>query len=179
MKTDIEEYPQFYNLVLKRFSCRDYAPVPLDRDVIKAIVDTARLAPSAVNRQPWTFLVADTPELKSEICDCYAKPWARTAAAFVVVCGDHSAAWHRPEDGKDHTDVDAAIATEHLCLAAASLGVGSCWICNFDPARLPLVLNTPAHIEPIAVVALGYPATERVPQKNRKPLEEVMQWGKF
>ncbi len=173
-------YSQFYDLVAKRFSCRKYAPVPVSRDTMRAVLDTARLAPSACNRQPWTFVVADTPELCRDVKQCYSREWVESVPAFIVACGNHAEAWHRPEDGKDHTDVDVAISVEHICLAAASLGLGSCWICNFDIAALNSALNIPDGVEPIAIIAVGYPDSEAAaPEKKRKSIDEITQWGKF
>lgn len=177
--TDIESYPQFYQLVADRFSCRSYSNRPVDRALISAIIDTARLAPSAMNRQPWTFVVADTPEFCKEVASCYGRDWVDGIPAFIIACGDHDTAWHRA-DGKDHTDVDLSIAIEHICLAATSLGLGSCWICNFDARRLRSVLNAPSHIEPIAIIPIGYPAPDNIiPQKKRKTSQEITLWGKF
>lgn len=176
---DINSYPQFYQLVGDRYSCRKYSDQPVDRALIAAIIDAARLAPSAMNRQPWTFVIADTPEFCKEIAQCYGREWVENVSAFIVACGDHDAAWHRADD-KDHTDVDLSIAIEHLCLAATSLGLGSCWICNFDADKLRTAINAPAHIEPIAIIPIGYPAdSETIPAKKRKTLDEITLWGKF
>lgn len=176
----MNSYPSFYDLTRKRYSCRQYSPRPVEREVVKAVLDTARLAPSACNRQPWVFVVLDTPELLDMAASCYGRDWLRTAPAIIVACGEHDKAWHRPQDGKDHTDVDLAIAVEHLCLGAASLGLGTCWICNFDASRLSELMGLPEGVEPIAMIPLGYPAEDaKVPEKTRKELDEIVRWGRF
>lgn len=180
MEPEIHAYPELYRLAQQRYSCRAYSDKPLPRAVVSAILDVARLAPSATNRQPWTFLVADTPQLTAEVCKAYTRAWAPEVPCFVIVCGNHDEAWHRPFDNKDHTDIDTAIAAEHICLGAASLGVGSCWICFFDPSILRDSFNIPDNVEPVAIIALGYPANGfDAPQKIRKPLKEIVKWGKF
>ena len=114
-------YSDFMTLSAARYSCRNYAARTVARETLKKAIEAASLAPSAVNRQPWTFVVLDTPEMRQAIAECYPREWIKTAPAFIVAVGNHSEAWHRPSDGKDHTDIDLAIAIEHLCLAATSL----------------------------------------------------------
>lgn len=175
----MEQYPQFYSLSQRRYSCRDYKPEPVPADIVRAVLDAVRLAPSACNRQPWKFLVIDTPELREAVQKSYSREWLRDAPVYIVALGLHDEAWHRPVDGKDHTDVDVAIAVEHLCLAATTLGLGSCWICNFDPAVIVEALSLPEGVEPVAIIPLGYPANADIPEKKRKSLDEIVKWGKF
>ncbi len=179
MNTDIQ-FSTFMELVKQRYSCRSYADKPVEREKIAAILDAARLAPSACNKQPWLFIVADEEPVRTGIIESYPREWARTAPAFIVVCGDHNESWHRPEDGKDHMDVDCSIAAEHICLAAAAAGLGTCWICNFDPAKLRETISVPEHIEPVVVLAIGYPFAQSVaPEKKRKHLDEIVRWGSY
>lgn len=168
------------HLMRQRFSCRLYDTRPVGADIIEKLLEAARIAPSACNRQPWRFVVVESPELRDAVCAAYEREWARTAPLFIVACGVHDEAWHRPDDGKDHTDVDLSIAIEHICLAATSLGLGSCWICNFNPGKLRSALSIPEGIEPIAIIPVGYPAEGiSAPEKKRKPLSEITVWGKF
>lgn len=176
-------YPRFYELIRRRFSCRHYDNRPVEHDLLTAVLDTARLAPSACNRQPWIFLIAErsNPEHK-ELCDAisasYDREWIRTAPVYILACGDHNEAWHRSYDGKDHTDVDVSIAVEHICLGAATLGLQTCWVCNFDPAPIRTAFGLPEHIEPVALIPIGYPSTEPKP-KTRKEMDQIVKWGKF
>ena len=173
-------YPQLYRLSQLRHSCRDYSDRPVSRDTLRSVLDVARLAPSACNRQPWVFLVADSAEQREAITGSYDRQWIRTAPEFIVACGIHDEAWHRGCDGKDHTDVDLSIAIEHLCLAATSLELGTCWVCNFDPAPIAEAFGLPAGVEPVAIIPIGYPADpQAVPEKKRKSLDEIVRWGKF
>lgn len=162
-------YPELYNLSRERYSCRAYSDRPVDADTIRSVVDVARLAPSACNRQPWMFLVADSAEQRKAITDSYNREWIRTAPEFIVACGLHDEAWHRASDGKDHTDVDVAIAVEHLCLAASALSLGTCWVCNFDAAVIREAFGLPEHVEPIAIIPIGYPAEGRaLPRRSAR-----------
>ncbi|MDE6118070.1 MAG: nitroreductase family protein [Duncaniella sp.] len=173
-------YPQLYELARERFSCRSYSNRPVERDTLRAVLDVARLAPSACNKQPWLFLIADSDDLRKAVTDSYQREWIKTAPEFIIACGLHSEAWHRSFDGKDHTDVDLSIAIEHLCLAATSMELATCWVCNFDPAVIAKAFNLPPDVEPIAIIPIGYPAeSQAFPAKKRKSLSEIVKWGKF
>ncbi len=177
----MEKFDEFSSLVRSRHSCRQYSPRQVGRETLLAVLETARNAPSACNRQPWEFIVVDSDrELRQVIVDSYSRDWIASAPAFIVACGDHDLSWHRGSDGKDHADVDVSIAVEHVCLAAAAMGLGTCWVCNFDVPAVRAGLNLPGSIEPIALIPIGYPEeTAAVPEKKRKPIEENVRWGKY
>lgn len=177
----MEQYPQLYNIASRRYSCRSYADSPVAKDLIIAIMDVARIAPSACNKQPWRFLIIDQsmPELCTAVRNSYPREWFNNAPVYIVACGLHDEAWHRQSDGKDSTDIDVSIAVEHICLAATTLGLGTCWIGNFDVKILSEALDIPEGAEPIAIISLGYPASADAPEKNRKELEEIIKWGKY
>jgi nitroreductase len=93
----------------------------------------------------------------------------------IVACGNYQESWKR-SDGKDHCDIDVSIAVTHLTLAAAELGLGTCWVCNFDTKFCSQYLNLPESVEPIAIIPIGYPANPDVfvnNGKNRKNIEEI------
>lgn len=175
----MDRYSEFMNLASGRYSCRCYDGTPVPDSTVSLLLEAARVAPSACNRQPWLFVVANTPELAQDVISTYDREWIRTASTFIIACGDHEQSWHRG-DGKDHCDVDVAIAVEHICLAASALGLGTCWVCNFDKEKLIRVLDLPDNVEPVAIIPVGRPADGgTVPQKKRKTLEEITVWGKY
>ena len=174
----------FSDIANARYSCRNYdRNRVVERSILTSVIEAARIAPSACNRQPWAFVVIDDEcdaLYREAIIKSYNRPWVESAPAFIVACGDHSQAWHRPADGKDHTDVDLSIAIEHICLAAADEGLGTCWVCNFDVDKIKSGLNIPAQYEPIAIIPIGYPAPDAtIATKNRKDIDEILKWGKF
>lgn len=176
----IPTYESLMALMQERYSCRRYSDKAIDRDTICRLIEAARIAPSACNRQPWKLLVASSDEARKAICATYNREWIASAPLFIVICGDHDQAWHRAADGKDHTDVDISIAVEHICLAATSLGLGSCWVCNFDAQMLRQSFNLPDAIEPIAILPIGYPTEDDMaPKKVRKQMDEIVVWEKF
>ena len=108
----------FLELVKARYSARKYAGRSVEIEKLEYIMECVRLAPSAVNFQPWRFkIVTDEPTLKA-LQQCYKREWLATAPCIIVACTNHEESWHRRADNKDHADIDIAIAVEHLCLAA-------------------------------------------------------------
>jgi nitroreductase len=125
--------------------------------------------------------VVTDEELKNEVASAYGGRWLKEAPAIIVACGDHKKSWKR-FDGKDHCDVDVAIAVDHITLAAAELGLGTCWICAFNAERCREVLNLPDHIEPVVLLPIGYPDDQVNPgrhQENRRPMEDLAFWNEF
>lgn len=162
----------------QRYSCRSYSDRRVDNSLLMKVLEAARLAPSAVNRQPWTFLVVDSDEGRQSVLDAYPREWIGSAPVFIIAFGHHDSGWHRPADGKDHTDIDVAIAVEHICLAATALGLATCWVCNFDAAKISSVFNAPSHMEPIAIIPIGYASPEApVPSKIRKAADDIVKWN--
>lgn len=135
-----------------------------------------RLAPSAVNRQPWRFILVDDsqPQLLQRVRDSYHRDWIQSVHTIVIALENREECWTRRYDSKNHADIDIAIAVEHLCLAATEQGLASCWVCNFDINQLCESVSFPQGYTPAALIPLGYPA-DQAPEKVRKPMEEVWQ----
>lgn len=170
----------FHDIVANRYSCRHYSQEPVSQEQILEILECARLAPSACNRQPWKFMVISAPEELSAVHASYNRDWIKEAPVAIIVLGNRNEAWHRSYDEYDATDIDIAITTEHICLAATSMGLGTCWICNFDPIILRTGMNIPEEWEPLAIIPVGKPAEDiAIPEKKRKNNDEIIQWGKF
>lgn len=169
----------FRALALSRFSCRKYdsSRVPA-RELIKEVLEDARIAPSACNRQPWQFWVTDSEGVaRDAVLASYSRDWLATAPAFIICMGVENEGWVRPFDGHSHIDVDLAIAAEHICLSAADRCLGTCWVCNFDPAVLRQGLAIPEGLRPVAIIPIGYPAEGvTAPVKTRKPADEIIRW---
>ncbi|MBQ3260663.1 MAG: nitroreductase family protein [Alistipes sp.] len=163
----------FLDLVEARYSSRSYSDRKVESEKIDYILECARLAPSAVNFQPWRFLIVESEQKRQLLQGCYKREWLREAPLYIVVCADKAQSWKRRLDGHDHADIDAAIATEHICLAATEQGLGSCWVCNFDADLCSEVLDLEGELYPVAIVPIGYPADEPT-EKKRKSLDEIV-----
>ncbi|MBV5315754.1 MAG: nitroreductase family protein [Prolixibacteraceae bacterium] len=169
---------EFDKLIASRFSVRSYTRQKVERNLVLEILESARLAPSAVNFQPWHFVVITDPENIADFQEVYPRAWFQEVPVCIVVCADHSQSWKRKSDGKDFADVDIAIVTDHLVLKATELGLGTCWVCNFNVQLAQQKLQLPKHIEPMVIVPIGY-TTAEAPLKSRKPISEIVHWGKF
>ena len=168
----------FLELAQKRHSVRSYKDQPVEQDKILEVLEAARTAPSAVNYQPWHFIIATEEKVKEKIREAYPRDWFKQAPVIIVACGDHDQSWKR-NDGKDHCDVDVAIAIDHMTLAAAHLGLGTCWVCAFDAEKVHSALELPDHLEVIALIPLGYPKEDKPREKKRKSLEELVSWNRY
>lgn len=169
----------FSDLIKQRHSVREFQAKVPERSLLEKLMVAAQCAPSAVNIQPWQFIVVCQEPLLSQVKDCYHREWINDAPVCIVAIGNHREAWHRQADGKDHCDIDVSIAITHLTLQAAELGLASCWVCNFETEKLKTLFNLSAHLEPIALIPIGYPADEKdlsIKEKNRKPLSEIVKW---
>jgi nitroreductase len=162
----------FYELIQTRYSVRAYKPDPVEDSKLQRILEAARLAPTAANRQPILIYVLKTAGREDELHRIYARGGFAKAPLVLCACGIPAQNWVR-RDGKNYNDVDVAIAMDHLILAAANEGLGTCWIAAFDPAAARQILKLPDGVEPIAFTPLGYPADSSRP-KQRKPLADIV-----
>jgi nitroreductase len=163
---------QFMELASKRYSVRSYKPEPVEDDKLQLVLEAARLAPTAANRQAFRLIVIPTKDRESELLRIYSRPWFVQAPVVICICAIPNEAWVRL-DGKNYSDVDAAIVMDHLVLAATDLGLGTCWIAAFDPVAAREVLGIPEQADPIAFTPLGYPAGQS-PAKKRKNLDDLV-----
>lgn len=163
----------FLELAKKRYSVRNYTAQDVENDKLNYVLECARLAPSAVNFQPWKFIVVRSEAHKQNLQKCYPRKWFAEAPLYLIVCTDHSLSWKRASDNKDHGDIDAAIAIEHICLAASEQGLGICWVCNFDVEMCKNVFTLPSFLEPVALLPIGYPVEKDHPS-SRKEIKEIV-----
>lgn len=165
----------FYEVVRARRSIRAYTAEPVPDDALERILTAAQLAPSACNKQPWRLYVVRDADTRRQLFSPDRMAWAGDAPVVLVACSEPQNAWVRGDDRKNHADVDIAIFMEHVVLAATAEGLGTCWLCAFDPARFRRVLELPAELEPVAATPLGFPAQEP-PARPRKALDDIITW---
>lgn len=168
----------FLDLVKKRYSVRNYKSLPVEREKVIQVLEAGRNAPSAANYQPWHFIVLIDDKIRNKIADVYPGDWFKKAPVIIVACGDHSVSWKR-KDGKDHCDIDLGIVVEHMVLAAADMGLGTCWVCAFDAEKCHEILELPDNLEVVSLLPMGYPNDETLPAKKRKSLDEIVSWNQY
>jgi nitroreductase len=166
-----------FEAITARYSARGYKPDPVDDETLARVLEAARQAPTAANRQPFRLIVVHTGGREEELARIYPRAWFSQAPLLVGMVAVPGEAWRRMDD-KPYDEVDAAIALDHLVLAATSLGLGTCWVAAFDPAAAREVLGLPAEIEPIAFTPLGWP-DKRPAGTGRRPLDELVKYERW
>lgn len=166
---------EYSELIAKRYSVRAYRSDPVEEEKLGAVLEAARLAPTAANRQPVQLVVMHTAGREEEIGKIYRRPWFVQAPLVIGVCAIASQAWVRASDRFNARLIDAAIVADHLILAAADLGLGTCWVAEFNVEAARSVLGLPEEAEPVIFTPLGYPADQPGP-KTRKSLSELVRY---
>lgn len=168
---------EFSELIRTRYSVRAYKPDPVGEEELQKVLEAARLAPTAANRQPFQLIVIHTEGREAELRRIYNRDWFVQAPLVICACGISSGAWTR-EDDKNFAPVDVAIVMDHLILAAADLGLGTCWVGAFNVAATREVLGLPDEVEPIIFTPLGYPDDQPKPKK-RQSLEDLVRYERW
>ena len=162
-------------IISKRRSVREFTKDEIEQDKIDYIMECARLAPSAVNLQPWKFIIVKSDEKKELLHQCYHREWFVHAPLYIIALEDTTQSWKRSSDSKDHGEIDVTIAVEHIVLAAEEKGLGTCWVCNFKVDLCKELFNLPENLVPIAIIPIGYPAKEQEEVSNRKAMQEIIE----
>ncbi|MHC4871945.1 MAG: nitroreductase family protein [Planctomycetota bacterium] len=165
---------ELLDLMKKRCSVRKYSDKSIEKEKLLAVLEAGRIAPSACNNQPWSFIVLENEDLKNKV----SANWGEKAPVIIAICGNHNTSWKRG-DGKDSCDIDIAIAIDHMTLAATEIGLGTCWVCSFDAKSAKKTLDLPDNIEVIALLPIGYPEEQSSPDRHsemRKSLDEIVEW---
>ena len=159
----------FEEVLLKRRSIRRYKDEHTPREKILKILEAARIAPSANNKQPWHFIVVEKKETIKQLAK---SEWAAKAPLMIVGLADQEASLNWWSN-------DLGIAFEHIALAATNLGLGACWMGQTGREELiRKLLDIPEKLRPVAVMPIGVP-DETPPPKERKSLDDIVSWEKF
>jgi len=163
---------EFYDAVTARRSVRRYQPDPIDPEVLARVLEATRIAPSANNVQPWRFILVEDAGVRKQLVPvCAKQKFIAEAPLVIVACG-------LPTPSKvggwiSSMTIDVAIAIDHLTLAAAAEGLGTCWIGAFDNDGVKDLLGIPAEVQVVGLTPLGVPATAGSGTKHRKATEEI------
>ncbi|MDI6783913.1 MAG: nitroreductase family protein [bacterium] len=169
----------FYETIKIRKSVRKYANKKIEKKVLDRILEAVRIAPSGCNAQPWKFIVVSDRELKQNLVPaCRNQKFIAEADIVIVACGNPELAYPRQGGYMNAFPIDVAIAVEHLCLAAAVEGLGTCWIGAFDENEVKKVMKISDPWRVVALTPLGYPA-ETPPDRGRKPVSEIICYNKW
>ena len=167
----------FLELAQKRYSVRNYTNQPVAAEHINLILEAGRVAPTGANKQPYHLLVVTKEEELGKFkgaANIYDAPLA------ILVCAKNTEAWVRPFDNKNLAEIDATIVTDHMMLQATDLGLGSLWICYFDPAVIKTAFALPEDLEPLHILAIGHGNdTPLSPDRHGKTRKTISQTVSF
>jgi nitroreductase len=156
-----------------RKSVRAYADEPIGQDTLRQIMEQVRLAPSARNLQEWRFVIVTDPVKRTMLGEAAnGQRFVGEAPVVIVACAETDG--RLMSCGHPSFLVDVSIAVDHLMLAATDVGLGTCWIGAFDPARVREILGIPKSVEVVAVLPMGYPANPKPEQKQRLAYETIV-----
>lgn len=152
---------EVFEAIENRRSIRKYKPSNIQNEHLKKILEAARLAPSAGNRQPWCFIVVGSPERKKLLAEAARNQMFLADAGVIIV------ALADPEASSKWCKQDVMIAVEHMVLASIGLGYGTCWIGAFEEEQVKQLLGIPERIAVVALLPIGVP-DEKPQPKPRK-----------
>ncbi|MBE6964047.1 MAG: nitroreductase [Ruminococcaceae bacterium] len=167
----------FVTLSAERYSLRKFSDRGVEQEKLDVILEAGRSAPTAHNLQPQRIFVIQSAEAAEKLEGCIHAHFH--PPVHLVVAYDPAEAWKREDDGKNHGEIDAAIAVTQMMLQAADLGLGSTYVGMFDPEKLLAAFPEMAGLIPVAVLPLGYPAEGARPSRlhaSRKEMEQLVKY---
>lgn len=172
-----------------RRSIRKYSNRPIENEKIKDLLESARLAPSGSNTQPWRYIVVKSEEMRQKIVKaCHNQKWMLTAPVFIVCVADVRCRIkedvdvylddNSPQDEVKRIIRDTSISTGYMLLEANSLGLGVCWVAEFTQEEIRPVLGIPSDKYVVGVITVGY-ADENPKARPRKKLEDIVRYERW
>lgn len=170
----------FLKLASERYSVRKFTNKPVENEKIELILKAADIAPTGCNYQPQRILVINNDVTLAKLKECTRCHFEAPCA--MLICYNKEECWTRPYDDKQSGMVDASIVTTHMMLQAWDLGIGSTWVMHFNPFKMREMFEIPENIEPVALLVMGYPAPDAVPNERHtvyRPQEETVFFNEF
>ena len=153
---DLKKYDKaFFDVINDRFSCRGFLPERIKTEEVEAILEAARLAPTACNFQPQRIFVVENESLLEKMKE--ATKFTFDAKTIFVICYDEEVSYKRRNDNKEHGDIDATIVATHMMLACDAIGLGSCFVASFKEDILKAILSIPSNYHVTCLLPVGYP----------------------
>ena len=173
----------FFDLCARRQSCRSFADKPVEHEKLLRCIEAARLAPSGCNAQPWSFVVVEDPAVVPEVAKAAMQmginEYMASAKAFIVVLEEHAVlipAVRKIFDSQYFAKGDLGAAVMCITLAAEEQGLGTCILGIYDREHLCELLDIPIEKHFAGLIAVGYPAKDKVREKARKPLDNIVRF---
>ncbi len=182
----------FYEILMKRRSCRSFSEKEISRQDIEKCVEAARLAPSACNSQPWKFIIIQEEKRKAELVQAAASGvytdkigpnrLLQQAPVIIALINQKMKLTARGAaliKGTDYALLDMGIAGEHFVLQATELGLGTCWVGWFNEKKVKKLLHVPKSLRIPCLLAMGYPKEDKIKEKKRKELRDIMSYDEY
>ena len=163
-------------VIKKRRSIRKYKQKVVEKEKLLKVLEAARLAPSAMNLQPYSIVVLSDTETIEKISSACNQKW--DAPTIIVICAFPKKAWTR-DDGEEYWKVDAAVAMTNLSLQACAEDLGTCWIAAFKEEEIKEILGIEHDARVVAMTPLGYPDEKKGLVTNRKTIDELVRYEKW
>jgi len=164
-------------LAAERYSVRKFSSRSVEPEKLATVLEAARLAPTAANKQPQRIFVLQSEAALAAVRE--STKFHFSTPVVLLICYDKEKSWQNPFTGRFSGEVDAAIVTTHMMLAAADLGLGTTWVGYFQPEPLVKFCQLPAGVIPVAMLPLGYPAADASPSpmhSSREPLAATVKY---
>ncbi|MEA1939707.1 MAG: nitroreductase family protein [Candidatus Caldatribacteriota bacterium] len=179
---------KFLDLVKTRQSVRKYLNKSVEKEKIERCLEAARLAPSANNSQPWSFIVIDEPKLKEAVARntfdriMSFNRFSLQAPVLILLLSERPSFFSRIGSvvkGKQFSLIDIGITAEHLCLQAVDEGLGTCMLAWFNEKGVKNLLNIPQQIRVELIITMGYPESNQIQPKKRKPIDQIKSYNSY
>lgn len=162
-----------YEAIAARKSVRAFEDRDVPEDVVLRLLEAARFAPSASNRQEWRFVVVRDPAKRKRLAQvANAQEFVGEAPVVLACCAETDG--HVMPCGQLSYPIDVAIAIDHVTLCAVAEGLGTCWIGAFDEGQVKDMLSIPPQFRVVALLPIGYPQDPAPVAKSRFPLEKIV-----
>ena len=164
---------EFFEVLEKRFSCRDFTDKEISQELIDKILEAGRLSPTAVNFQPERIYVCKSEEILEKLKT--ACKYTFNARLIFIIAYNTKEAWVRKSDNSEFGIVEAAIVTTNMMNAITAVGLGSCFVCSMHEDKVEEILGLPDNIKVLALLPTGYP-NEIKKHNTRKDIKEIVEY---
>ncbi len=167
----------FSNICKNRFSVRSFSDAQVEKEKTERILNAIRFSPTALNHQPYKIYVAETEEGNTKIKKAMAPDYGQQLV--FVVCSDRDNAWQNRYSRQENVLQDIGIIGATILYAAENEGLGSCYVCNFDPKVLQVELNMGSNVLPECLIYVGYPSDTAVPSERHAIRRAIKEFTTF
>jgi nitroreductase len=167
-----------YDAISKRKSVRGFTEEGVSDEMVSRLLEAARQAPSASNRQEWRFIVVRDQAMRNQLAEAArGQKFVGEAPVVLACCAETDE--HIMACGQLCYPIDVAIAIDHITLCAVAEGLGTCWIGAFDEEQVKKLLGMPSPIRVVGLLPLGYPTDPSMVKKNRLPFEDIVKYERW